>query len=49
MYYLDDSVEIIPGVKGMKASLLAKNGIRTVQDLMILDEKELKLIAKSTK
>ena len=49
VYYLNDSVKTIPGVKGTKASLLAKNGISTVQDLMILDEKELNQIAKSTK
>ena len=49
MYYLNNSVEIILGTKSVNVTLHTKNGIKTVQDLMVLDEKELKRIVESTK
>ena len=47
--YLDDPVTNIDGVPGKKQELLAKVGITTIQDLVGLDDAEVKCIAKSTK
>ena len=47
--YLDDPVTKIDGVSGKKQELLAKVGITTIQDLVGLDDAEVKRITRSTK
>ena len=48
-FYLDDPVTKVDGVSGKKQELLTKAGIMTIQDLVGLDDAEIKRIAKSTK
>ena len=47
--YLDDLVTKVDGVSGKKQELLAKVGITRIQDVVGLDDAEVKRIAKSTK
>ena len=47
--YLDDPVTNIDGVPGKKQELLAKVGITTIQDLVGLNDVEVKRITKLTK
>ena len=47
--YLVDLVTKIEGATGKKEKILAKSGIRTMQDLVGLDNADIKYSAKSTK